>query len=197
MIESIMSLTSSSPCALSGARLARGEARKAKGPVAGDAAWTAPLVAATQADRPYFERCFAARALGAFKGHDAQLVELTRDDDPRIVIAAIRGLATNESGPQASKVVDLAGHAEDLVLETAVDALVRWAEINPVALKIAERKLQGRNQMRAHIALTKVGRKVGSFDSGGDAALAEEYAWGMENRSNGIAILVRSPRIDR
>ena len=167
------------------ARLLRGKARTAKGPVTGDKLWTPPLVAATRLDRPFHERCFAARALGALKGHDARLLELTRDDDPRVVIAAIRGLATDTSATHGAGVVYLAAHADDLVREAAIDALVGWGEKNTLTLKVLAPTLRGRSQMRVHIALAKAGQDVGAFDSAGDSALAEEYAWSMAPYAKG------------
>ena len=54
--------------------------------------WVGVLQLAAQDKRPYHERVFATRALGLIAGQEKHVIALLRDEDPRVVVAAIRAL---------------------------------------------------------------------------------------------------------
>ncbi len=167
-------------------RLLRSKARKTKGPVDGDPAWVAPLMISASLNAPTFqERCFAIRALGAMKGNGERLVSFTSDSDPRIVVAAIRGLAGDPSAAHADAVASLVTHRDDLVREAAVSALVHWGDKAIPALEAAQQSLDARLQMDVHVALAKAGRKLGKFRANGDEELAQEYVWRLAPHRKG------------
>jgi len=162
-------------------RLLRAEVRRTKSLVKGDAAWIAPLRASTEKDRPFFERGFAARALGALEGQSMFLLALTGDADPRVVVSAIRGLATSPKAQHVAGLETLLAHEDELVREAAVAAFERWGKDVPPARLSAPPRLTGRLRLRALLALAATGdvrSPAGQFAMDTDGkALEEEYTW--------------------
>jgi len=166
-------------------RLLRARAGKAKGPVAGDAAWIEALRASTAKDRPFFERSFATRALGALQGQADFLHALTGDSDPRIVVSAVRALGGDPKGGHAEKLGALLTHKDDLVREAAVGALERVEKPAPDVWTAnwtgALPRLTGELRLRALLALAATGdirAPAGQFDNVADGKeLAEAYTW--------------------
>jgi cyclophilin family peptidyl-prolyl cis-trans isomerase/HEAT repeat protein len=164
-------------------RLLRAKAAQAKTLVAGQPEWTAPLRAATGDDRPFFERTYAARALGALEGQSEFLLALTADPDPRVVVSAVRALATSPQARQEDALVALVAREDDMVRESVVDALERWGDQVTATWKSALPSLTGRLRLRALVALAAAGEPVaadGGFAREPDRAeLDEEYAWSV------------------
>jgi len=164
-------------------RLLRSKVAQSKVLVAGQPEWVAPLLAGTAKDRPFFERTFAARALGALADQDDALAKLTRDSDPRVVISAIRALATSPQPRQMKEINVLVAHENDLVQEAMLDAYERWEDMPAAIWSQALPHLSGRLRLRALVALARSGAAVDTSDLfQGEVQrtqLEEEYVWSV------------------
>jgi len=149
---------------------------RAEAPVAVDETWQELLARSIADDRVFHERAFAAMALGATKGGEARLEPLLRDEDPRVVVAAIRGVATGPEERFSEALERCLRHPDALVRQTAADAVIAWkmtAKLREIAATF-----EGETAMRADLALVELGESEGSPpppERGGDP-VAEEWA---------------------
>ncbi|MFQ5844977.1 MAG: peptidylprolyl isomerase, partial [Planctomycetota bacterium] len=82
--------------------------------------WGETLRTALQPPRPYAERIFGALALGALGGAETELLDLLDDEDPRVVVAAVRALQKPWSAAPAGRVRALMDHPDPLLREVAL-----------------------------------------------------------------------------
>jgi HEAT repeat protein len=167
-------------------RLLRDRMRKAGGePVKVDASWSRMLRMATLPSRPYFERVFAALSLGAVRGERKTLRTLLLEADPRVVVAAVRALATSGwESSDARRIVTLLDHEDSVLKEVALQYLVAGEENALPMLDMAVRKLAAdpRLYLMARAAQAKAEAAAGTggpdtAQEGTDPAHWEEIQW--------------------
>jgi cyclophilin family peptidyl-prolyl cis-trans isomerase len=133
-------------------RLMRNEARKNKKPLPVDAAQQQLLRDSLDPARMFHERVFAAMAVGATEGGGDALLGLLTDEDSRVVVAALRGLALGK--PQPDALTPLLGHGDSLVREAVVDTWLAWKSAPQLAASL--NRLDKRDQPRAHLVLLEL-----------------------------------------
>ncbi|MEM8884756.1 MAG: peptidylprolyl isomerase [Planctomycetota bacterium] len=109
-------------------RLLRTEAQKSDAAVPVDEAWQRILAPSLEPSRPFHERVFAARALGATRGAERWIAPLLADPDARVRIAALRGLAFAAPKEHAKAVAALLSDENTMVRDTAMDLFERWGK---------------------------------------------------------------------
>jgi cyclophilin family peptidyl-prolyl cis-trans isomerase/HEAT repeat protein len=159
--------------------LVRERARKEKRPIAAPKEWTEALEAAAAADRPMDERIFAIRALGQIDGERAFLAGQLTEDDPRILVEALRATAkpfAKETGERAGA---LCGHEDVLVREEALAHLEAGGKDAADLLAEAAPRLLPDLRLfaRAQVALAAAGKEPAPLPAGAPEDLREETAW--------------------
>jgi len=154
---------------------------RAQAPLAPPPAWRAQLDASTGAQRAFHERVFATLALGALGGSGARLVELLADPDPRVVVAALRGLTRPFNPEVARSAVALARSADELVAETAVEYLAAGGKEALPFLEEAATLLPPAGRLRLALDLARASAGAGSTALAAplsdDRAATEEWSW--------------------
>ncbi|MGH7163330.1 MAG: HEAT repeat domain-containing protein, partial [Planctomycetota bacterium] len=96
---------------------------RARGPAGPPAEWMELLAAATAASRPFEERVFAIRALGALGTRPPRLFDLLDETDARLCVEAVHASSLPWDGEAAGAALARAPRSEPLVQEALLEML--------------------------------------------------------------------------
>jgi len=161
--------------------LVRTRVRKTKTPVAADASPIREMLQSVAPERPFAERVFAAQALGGVGDKAKRTVRALLDDpDPRVVVAALRGLGMDWDRDTASRVAGMIGHEDATVREAALRYLTaggtRAGALRSVLDSPAVAASPALNLL-ARRALAEIGDNVHVSAPEGTPAEREELVW--------------------